>query len=314
MASPLPCIGPFAESLPTAPAAASLAPTTPAPMPASDPRSGSTTKSAAPASTSASPRTSSNGFKGQRRAVVWAVAATVVAVVIGITVVWHPWTPHTDSAVLTNPTTQFAPPPPPSALTPAPQPTHLSAVPLRSSVDGQPVDPASVGPAEGSSCTHAQLNNSTIANSGSIVRCVSGPGGFLWAPDTGEQVDPAIVGQQGWAACLKSFSETQCVRAAVSVAGGVYPAGPVCPPGTYAVPTALPYGTYGSSIDFGTGQFSMGTAANPCTFTTYDSDGKVVASGTFDSYSQPSPSVEIGNEVTSFRTSGCTPWVLTRLH
>jgi len=156
------------------------------------------------------------------------------------------------------------------------------------------------------------MNNTTIANSGSIVRCVSGPGGFSWQPDTGEQVDPIIVGQQGWAACLKSSPEAQCVRAAVAVAGGIYPGGPVYPPGTYSVPRAIPYGTYGASIDFGTGGFSNGIAANPCTFSTFDASGNLISSGTFNSYSQGSPRAEISRDATLFRTSGCTPWALTQ--
>jgi hypothetical protein len=50
---------------------------------------------------------------------------------------------------------------------------------------------------------------------------------------------------------------------AVAVAGGINPAGPVHPPGKYAVPATMPYGTYGATIDFGTGQFSNGTACKP---------------------------------------------------
>jgi hypothetical protein len=173
------------------------------------------------------------------------------------------------------------------------------------------MDPASTGPAEGSSCSHAQHNNTTISNSGAIVRCVSGPNGYWWQPDTGEQAEPAIVGQQGWAACLKSYPQAKCVTAAVAVAGGTNPAGPVYPPGTYTVPATMPYGTYGASIDFGTGGFSNGIAANPCTYDSYDAAGNIINTGSFNSYSQASPQAEIDRNTTLFRTSGCTPSALT---
>jgi hypothetical protein len=42
----------------------------------------------------------------------------------------------------------------------------------------------------------------------------------------------------------------------------------------------MPYGTYGAAIDFGTGQFSNGIAANPCTSSTYDAAGNIISSGT----------------------------------
>jgi hypothetical protein len=70
----------------------------------------------------------------------------------------------------------------------------------------------------------------------------------------------------------------------------------------------MPYGTYGATIDFGTGQFSNGIAANPCTFSTYDAAGNIISSGTFNSYSQASPRAEIGRGAALFRTSGYTPW------
>jgi hypothetical protein len=140
-----------------------------------------------------------------------------------------------------------------------------------------------------------------------VVRCVSGgSNGYWWQPDTGEQVDPIIVGQEGWADCLKSYPQAQCVTAAVAVAGGINPAGPVYPPGTYTVPATMPYGTYGASIDYGTGQFSNGIAANPCTYATYDATGNIINSGTFNSYSQAPLRAEIDHHTTLFRTSGCT--------
>jgi hypothetical protein len=93
----------------------------------------------------------------------------------------------------------------------------------------------------------------------------------------------------------------------------MYPGGPFYPPGTYSVPRAMPYGTYGASIDFGTGQFNNGVAANPCTFSTFDAAGFLINSGTFNSYSQAPPRAEIDRDAAQFRTSGCTPWALTAL-
>jgi hypothetical protein len=72
----------------------------------------------------------------------------------------------------------------------------------------------------------------------------------------------------------------------------------------------MPYGTYGASIDFGTGGFSNGIAANPCTYASYDAAGNIINTGSFNSYSQASPQAEIDRNTTLFRTSGCTPWAL----
>jgi hypothetical protein len=195
----------------------------------------------------------------------------------------------------------------PAVSTTAAESTTASATESPSPPQGQPVDPASTGPAESSSCSHAQHNNITISNSGAIVRCVSGPAGYWWQPDTGQQAEPAIVGQQGWTACLKSSPQAQCVMAAVAVAGGINPAGPVYPPGTYTVPAAMPYGTYGASIDYGTGQFSNGIAGNPCTYATYDAAGNIINTGTLNSYSQAPAQAEISRNTTLFRTSGASP-------
>jgi len=232
----------------------------------------------------------------RRRRILLAAATTVIACTAVAGVVGYVNRPHNHTTAV---------PPPETTPTSA----SSSAVPPP---DGRPVDPASTGPAEGSSCNHAQHNNVTISNSGTMVRCVSGPDGYWWQPDTGQQAEPAIVGQQGWAACLKSFPQAQCVMSAVAVAGGINPAGPVYPPGSYAVPATVPYGTYGASIDFGTGQFSNGTAANPCTYTSYDAAGNMLNTGTFNSYSQGDPRVQITQGTTLFRTSGCTPWALTK--
>jgi serine/threonine protein kinase len=248
------------------------------------------------------------------RPAIVTVAAVALALVVGGVFAWHPWNSHQGGSEAQRISTTASPSSSPvslptvSAASPAPGPAPATLPPA----EGQPVDPASTGPAEGSSCAHYQMNNTTISNSGSIVRCVSGPGGYSWQVDTGEQVDPVIVGQQGWAACLKSSPQAQCVRAAVALAGGIYPAGPVYPPGTYAVPSTMPYGTYGATIDYGTAQFSNGIAAHPCTFSTYDAAGSIISSGTFNTYSQASPRAEISRNAAQFRTSGCTPWALTQ--
>jgi hypothetical protein len=257
----------------------------------------------------------SQGGHGRRMAL--AAAAIVIALAAVVALMWRPWEqPRSNSAMPTSPqpgaptSSSTSVTPPPTAAGPMPNP-GANPTPAGPTPGGQPVDPASTGPAEGSSCSHAQHNNTTISNSGAIVRCVSGPNGYWWQPDTGEQAEPAIVGQQGWAACLKSYPQAQCVMAAVAVAGGTNPAGPVYPPGTYTVPAKMPYGTYGASIDFGTGRFSNGIAANPRTYASYDAAGNIINTGSFNSYSQASPQAEIDRNTTLFRTSGCTPWALT---
>jgi len=242
------------------------------------------------------------------------VAVTIMIVLsAAVALTWRPWEPRrSESATPSTPTWSSSMTPQPSAP-PAPV-SSVNSPPTGPPPQGQPVDPANTGPAEGSSCSHAQHNSTTISNGGEIIRCVSGPNGYWWQPDTGEEAEPAIVGQQGWAACLKSNPQAQCVMAAVAVAGGINPAGPVYPPGTYTVPARMPYGTYGASIDFGTGQFSNGIAANPCTYTTYDATGNIINTGTFNSYSQSPPQADIDRQTTLFRTSGCTPWALAKMN
>jgi len=93
-------------------------------------------------------------------------AAAIVVVVIGAMLTWHRWDAgqgESDAKTTRAPSTF----PSPAALPPAPEPAN--AAPALPSVGDQPVDPASTGPAEGLLCTHAQLNNTTIANSRSIV-------------------------------------------------------------------------------------------------------------------------------------------------
>jgi serine/threonine-protein kinase len=298
----------LAERLPRTAASRPTTPTTPAPVG----RSGDSRDDAVSSEPSAPP-------VGKRRFVPLAplaAAAIALAVVIGAVLAWHPWNSRHGGFETDKTSTAAAPssaPVLPSAMATvaAPAPAQTSAAPTLPPAQAQPVDPASTGPAEGSSCAHYQMNNTTISNSGSTVRCVSGPGGFSWQPNAAEQVDPTIISRQGWAACLKSSPQAKCVAAAVAVAGGMNPAGPVYPPGTYSIPAALPYGTYGATIDGGTGQFSNGFATNPCTFSIYDAAGNIISSGTFNSYSQASPSAEIDRGAAVFRTSGCTPWALT---
>jgi serine/threonine protein kinase len=295
----------LAEQTNIAGAPAPGAPTTPAPI-SRRPASTST-----PAVTRGTKPAEKQAPDHRRLALGGVVAAIVVVVAAAAVVIWRPWEPrHSDSA------TPSPPPAPISSSTTAPLPAPPVAAPSVNNPppppQGQPVDPASTGPAEGSSCSHAQHNNTTISNSGMIVRCVSGTGGYWWQPDTGEQAEPAIVGQQGWAACLKSFPQAQCVMAAVAVAGGSNPAGPVYPPGTYTVPATMPYGIYGASIDYAIGQFNNGVAANPCTYATYDAAGNIITTGTFNSYSQSPPQAEIDHRTTLFRSSGCTPWAFIK--
>lgn len=285
------------------------APTTPAPV-------------SRPAAPTSAPRAATlpktverQGRDGRRLMPV--VAAVVLVLTATVILVWRPWEMHHSESSTSSPPSAAAPsgnsnPAPPQTAAGPPPLSATKRAPAGPPPEGQPVDPASVGPAEGSSCSHAQHNNVTISNSGTIVRCVSGPTGFWWQPDTGQQAEPAIVGQQGWAACLKSYPQAQCVMSAVAVAGGINPAGPVYPPGAYAVPATMPYGTYGASIDFGTGQFSNGTAAFPCTYAAYDAAGNIIYTGTFSSYSQASPQAVIDRNTTLFRTSGCTPWALAK--
>jgi hypothetical protein len=73
----------------------------------------------------------------------------------------------------------------------------------------------------------------------------------------------------------------------------------------------MPYGTYGASIDFGTGQFNNGVAANPSNFGTFDAAGNLINSGTVNAYSQAPPRVRSAAPQHNLETSGCTPWALT---
>ena len=103
---------------------------------------------------------------GRWKAVSAAAAIVVVVVVIGAMLTWHRWDAgqgESDAKTTRAPSTF----PSPAALPPAPEPAN--AAPALPSVGDQSVDPASTGPAEGLLCTHAQLNNTTIANSRSIV-------------------------------------------------------------------------------------------------------------------------------------------------
>jgi hypothetical protein len=107
------------------------------------------------------------------------------------------------------------------------------------------------------------------------------------------------------------FAVAKCSMAAAKIAGAQDLTEPVYPPGTYNVPDGMPYGRYGASVDFGTGHFSNGIAANPCTYMTYDAAGHYLKSGSYTS-AMDEPRVDITPDVAKFWTTGCTPWALTR--
>lgn len=95
------------------------------------------------------------------------------------------------------------------------------------------------------------------------MRCVSGPGGFSWQPNAAEQVDPVIVGQPGWAACLKSSPQAQCVMAAVALVGGINPAGPVYPPARTPYPQPCRTAHTARRSTGGQGSSAMGLRPTP---------------------------------------------------
>jgi hypothetical protein len=63
------------------------------------------------------------------------------------------------------------------------------------------------------------MNETTVSNTSVVVRCVCVRDWFQWQPDTGEQVDAAIVGREGWDNCLKVFPVAKCSTAAAEIAG-----------------------------------------------------------------------------------------------
>lgn len=118
-----------------------------------------------------------------------------------------------------------------------------------------------------------------------------------------EQVDPTIVGQQGWDNCLKTYPKARCAVAATIIAGAQNVTESVYPPGTYSVPNTITPGTYGAVLDFGGG-------SRACIYTTYDIAGKVIKTGSYNLVTEKAQAVITPNAA-KFQTSGCTPWALT---
>jgi serine/threonine-protein kinase len=237
-----------------------------------------------------------------RRRLPWAGLGALVCAIV-VTVVWFSM-PHVGNgrAPTSAPSASTGPSAIESSASPAPH------SPARRATQG--VDPAHGGPAVGSGCSHSDANETTVSDSGVVVRCVSAADGYQWQPDTGDQVDAAIVGQPGWGQCLKRFPVAKCAMAAAKIAGAADLTEPVYPPGSYDVPAGMPVGRYGASVDFGTGQFSNGVAQNACAYMTYDAAGHFLKSGSYDS-AMDEPRVDITSDVAKFWTSGCTPWALT---
>jgi serine/threonine protein kinase len=164
--------------------------------------------------------------------------------------------------------------------------------------------PGQTGPAVGSDCSHAQINTTTTSDTGAAIRCVSDPSGYKWRPDTGtESGDPGIVGQLGWDKCLTQFSKAKCIASAAAMVNSTYTSGPVFPDGVYRVPDTMNYGEYSARV---------GPAAS-CGYFIYDSSGKLYKYGTYTN-GLDQPTVEINPFATNgtFKTVGCTPWVMTR--
>jgi len=238
---------------------------------------------------------------------VWSAAAVFLLAGVVISMVVWGW-----SLLRSHPAPPARVPELTSAMpAPAQVPTSTSASAPATRRASQGIDPSRGGPAVGASCDHAHMNETAVSNTGSVVRGVSGPSGFEWQPDAGEQVDAAIVGQPGWEGCLRALPVAKCSMAAAKIAGAQDLTEPVYPPGTYDVPDGMPNGHYGAIVDFGTGQFSNGTAENSCTYMTYDAAGHFLKSGSYTS-AMDQPGVDITPDVAKFWTKGCTPWALVR--
>ncbi|MGB5794917.1 MAG: hypothetical protein WBH51_03885, partial [Mycolicibacter algericus] len=126
----------------------------------------------------------------------------------------------------------------------------------------------------------------------------------FWQADTGgARVDSAIVGQIGWAGCLARFPRADCVAAAAQIAGSPERTGPVFPPGTYTIPTSMPYGTYGAGLGPG----------GSCSYTVFDRHGQVVDTGSrLITLGTPTVEIDPRAENGMFISFGCTPWVRTK--
>ncbi|WP_317156855.1 serine/threonine-protein kinase [[Mycobacterium] appelbergii] len=165
-------------------------------------------------------------------------------------------------------------------------------------------DTTAAGPAEGSDCAHVQINVVTTSNSGTAIRCASGPGGYTWQPDTGTEIaDPAIVGQIGWDNCIKQFPQAKCVAAAASMVGSRNTSGPVFPPGTYDVPDTMAFGTYAA----------LPQSSGNCAYYVYDKTGKLYDSTSYtNAFDKPVVEVNPFASGGRFQTVGCTPWVMIK--
>jgi hypothetical protein len=114
------------------------------------------------------------------------------------------------------------PPPSPEMAAPAP-----SAEPTRPATQG--IDPSRGGPAVGSACVHADMNEMTVSNTGAVVRCVCGPLTGTSGSRTPVSRSTRQVGQPGWGKCLKMFPVAKCSMAAAKIAGAQDLTEPVYP-------------------------------------------------------------------------------------
>lgn len=250
-----------------------------------------------PLGSSISSAEKSPAVRSSRR--TWVAAGGVAAVIVLISIVaasWRPWSHNQASSALgsTSVTSPTVPPVSTAALAPSPP---AATPPIRTG------DPVLAGPAEGSDCSHAQINTVTTSNSGTQIRCTTGPQGFSWQPDTGsESPDGALVGQLGWDTCIKQYPRAKCVASAADIVKSPNITGPVFPAGTYDIPDTMPFGTYAASPGPGT-----------CSFLIYDSTGKVYNSGTYTNGSDK-PVVEVNPFASRgrFQTMGCSPWVMMK--
>jgi hypothetical protein len=93
---------------------------------------------------------------------------------------------------------------------------------------------------------------------------------------------------------------TTAVLVAVPASASPAPAPtPEYPSGDYAVPGAMGYGKYVAEIAPG---------ASGCTFSTYTADGQPI--DTVSTFAKPLTAT-VNQQVATFRTDGCTPWVRT---
>jgi serine/threonine protein kinase len=139
----------LAEQVPRVGASRPAAPTTPAPVSRS-----AASRDDVASSTASEPST--NQRRHGRRGLL-AAAAIALALVVGVALAWHPWNSHRAGSQSQKTSAAGSPsstPVPPPAMPTVAAPVQTSAAPTLPPAEGQPVDPASTGPAEGSSCAH----------------------------------------------------------------------------------------------------------------------------------------------------------------